>query len=159
MSTEYQFHPLGINDLTEMMAIERSSYTEPWSASMMRDSLLSAHSRVWGIFITDSETKLKIIGFGVITVIFDEAEILSMTIDDGYHRKGYGRRLLNFLIRKAKKGGADNIFLEVRISNIGAISLYKSAGFEEISLRKKYYKLNNGQYEDAYIFKLDAKDN
>jgi deoxyadenosine/deoxycytidine kinase len=30
--------------------------------------------------------------------------------------------------------------------------LYKSAGFKEISLRKKYYKLNNGQYEDAYIF-------
>ena len=53
MSIEPQFHPLGINNLTEMMDIEKSSYPEPWSASMMRESLLSAHSRVWGIYIPD----------------------------------------------------------------------------------------------------------
>ena len=158
-SIECQFHPLGINDLPEMMAIEKSSYPQPWSASVMRDSLLSAHSRVWGIFLPENHKTLKLIGFGVITVIFDEAEILSMTIEHDYQRQGFGRKLLNFLTRKAKKAGAEKIFLEVRVSNIGAISLYKSVGFKEVSLRKKYYKLDNNQFEDAYIFELNAKSN
>jgi ribosomal-protein-alanine N-acetyltransferase len=156
MSLECQFHPLGINDLAEMMAIEKSSYPQPWSASVMRDSLLSAHSRVWGIFVSNKDKELKLIGFGVITVIFDEAEILSMTIEQNYQRNGYGRKLLNFLTRKATKAGAEKVFLEVRVTNIGAISLYKSVGFKEISLRKKYYKLENNQFEDAYIFQLTS---
>ena len=154
MSREYQFHPLGLSDLTDMMSIERSAFAEPWSASMMRESLLSAHSRVWGLFVPcDNESRL--IGFGVVSIIFDEAEILSMTVDQEYQRQGYGRILLDFLVYKARKAGAQHIFLEVRISNQAAIALYRQAGFEEISLRKDYYHLEGDQYEDAYIFKYE----
>lgn len=151
MSSEILFSSLGIDNLSEMMTIERKTYDPPWSTTMMRDSILAAHTRVWGIFEGNT-----LIGFGVLSVILDESELLSMCVDPDFQGKGYGQQLLEFLIRKARKNKAEKLFLEVRISNETAINLYKKSGFEEISLRKDYYPTPDGKgREDAYLMSLE----
>ena len=77
----------------------------------------------------------KIIGFVEFQGDRKEIEIITLGIKKDYQNKGYGKRLINFLINKNYK----NIFLEVSLSNLKAISFYKSLGFKKISIRKNYY--------------------
>ncbi|MDF2690559.1 MAG: rimI [Gammaproteobacteria bacterium] len=144
---------LNLNDLTQIMAIERqASSAARWSASVMRDSLLAAHTQVWGIILDGSE---QLIAFGVLSVVIDEAEILSLAVEPGFYRQGYGEKLLNHLIHIAKNKKAETLFLEVRVSNAAAIELYKKAGFQETGRRKDYYETDEPQVkEDAILMTL-----
>ena len=76
----------------------------------MRDTIRAAHTQVWGIFEEDS---MSCVGFGVLSVIIDEAELLMICVDPDYQRRGYGCNLLKFLIDKARYG-VDNFYVEVR---------------------------------------------
>ncbi len=48
--------------------------------------------------------------------------------------------LLSELIKEAGESGIKKIFLEVRESNIPAISLYNGFGFKQVGMRKDYYE-------------------
>ncbi len=143
--------PLGANDLQKLMEVEREAFDEPWSASIMRDSIHAAHSRVWGIY---SELN-DLIGFGVISIVLEDAEIIDMAVSEAYQGKGYGKILMRFLLDKARQNGAENMFLEVGVKNDTAISLYKNLGFEQINLRKDYYLRKNNILEDALVLKFE----
>ena len=52
------------------------------------------------------------------------------------------------MMTAAKERGACSIALEVRESNMGAISLYKEFGFRQEAVRRKYYQEPE---EDAVI--------
>lgn len=68
------------------------------------------------------------------------AEIITVFVRPNYRLKHIGRSLVSFMIDEMKKIGIESITLEVRPTNVGAISLYKSFGFEKVSVRKNYYK-------------------
>ena len=68
-------------------------------------------------------------------------------------RCGYGRRLLNALLLKAEDADVEKIFLEVRPSNLGALRLYRSVGFDQIGIRPAYYQAERGR-EDAVVLSL-----
>ncbi|MCF6765560.1 ribosomal protein S18-alanine N-acetyltransferase [Thiotrichales bacterium 19S3-7] len=151
MSSEIQFLSLGLDQLNNMMTIERKTYNPPWSMTMMRDSILAAHTRAWGMFKDDT-----LIGYGILSIILDEAELLSICIEPNLQGSGYGRQLLSFLIKQAKKNKAEKLFLEVRWSNDRAINLYKLSGFEMLNVRKGYYPSPDGKSrEDAVVFTLN----
>ncbi|MCF6776579.1 ribosomal protein S18-alanine N-acetyltransferase [Thiotrichales bacterium 19X7-9] len=151
MSSETQFLSLGLDQLSTMMAIERKTYNPPWSMTMMRDSILAAHTRAWGMFKDE-----KLIGFGILSIILDEAELLSICVEPKLQGYGYGRELLLFLIKQAKKNKAEKLFLEVRLSNDRAINLYKLNDFEMLNVRKGYYPSADGKSrEDAVVFALN----
>ncbi len=80
-----------------------------------------------------------------------EAEILNFVIDEKYQHQGYGQMLFNYLIKEMPE--VKKITLEVRASNQKAINFYLKNGFEEIFIRKKYYK--NG--EDALLLIKELK--
>jgi ribosomal-protein-alanine N-acetyltransferase len=69
------------------------------------------------------------------TVAPGERELLNLAVDRLHRRRGIGRALVKTLLAEAP--GA--VFLEVRESNRQARELYKSMGFQEVSLRKNYY--------------------
>lgn len=150
MSDLLQFRPLTVEDLTEMMEIERLAFDKPWSASMVRDCLQAAHCQVWGV----CEGK-RLIGFGILSVILDEAELLAMSVDPNFQGQGFGTQLLNFLIGRAVKAHAENLFLEVRVSNDAAVAVYTKAGFEMQGKRKDYYPHTRHGREDACLMSLD----
>ena len=153
MSETIEFKYLSPTDLGDMMAIERQSEYVPAPASTMRDSLLAAHHQVWGICLGSSA---KLIGFGILSVLMDEAEIILMSIDPVYRRLGYGEKLLLFLIDKAKESKAEFLTLEVRSSNQSAIYLYEKFYFEKVGTRNKYFPCRGSDlYEDAVLFRLN----
>jgi ribosomal-protein-alanine N-acetyltransferase len=61
-----------------------------------------------------------------------------------------GRKVLLHLVDLAQRGGADTVFLEVRISNAAAIHLYTGSGFGEVGMRRAYYPARRGR-EDALV--------
>ena len=63
------------------------------------------------------------------------------------------RRLLGYLLERAAAAGMGEAFLEVRPTNIAAIRLYQSLGFEQIGIRRGYYQAAGGR-EDAVVLKL-----
>lgn len=155
MSEDIQVRRLQLDHLPLMMAIEREAFNLAWSASMMRDSLQAAHCQSWGIFATEGE----LLGFGILAIVFDEAEILSMSISPRQQRKGYGEILLHLLLQKAKDSGATSILLEVRVSNIAAIKLYEKFGFHVTGVRHNYYPTEQaGLREDALLMRYDAME-
>ena len=90
-------------------------------------------------------------GFILCSVCGDEAEILTVGVLPEARRKKVGTHLLECLIFSLKEQKIKVIFLDVDAQNQAAISLYKKAGFEQISVRKNYYTVGT-QRHDALIF-------
>lgn len=68
----------------------------------------------------------------------DEADITSVAVDENYRRNGIAFRLIQEF-EKYLPEYISEIFLEVRETNIPAISLYEKCGFEKLSIRKNFY--------------------
>ena len=85
--------------------------------------------------VNDSE----LIGYGCLSYFDNEGELLKLSIKKLYQKNGYGRLLLAKIIHESKLKGIDKIFLEVRESNLNAISFYKKFGFNLLNTRKEYY--------------------
>jgi ribosomal-protein-alanine N-acetyltransferase len=64
-----------------------------------------------------------------------------------------GGKMLTHLTDLARASGAADLFLEVRPSNVGAVRLYQSAGFQQVGIRRGYYQADNGR-EDAVVMRL-----
>ena len=131
-------------DLDAIVRLDSSAFEFPWSRAAFEGSLKIGHSF---LLLQDDETLL---GVAVSMQIFDEAELLTIAVDPSYQGQGYGKLLLNELLARLARNGAQRLFLEVRVSNTRAHSLYLGAGFEEISRRKGYYPTRDGR-EDAIV--------
>jgi len=122
-------------DLPNILAIENLSFSNPWSKNQFEESLSNFYVAKKGN---------KIVGFIGIQRLIDEAHILHMATHPDYREQGIARKML----QKAMGSRAKKFILEVRKSNTAAQSLYKSFGFQVISIRNKYYGDND---EDALV--------
>jgi len=139
--------PMSENDVSEVIAVERASYQFPWSEGIFRDCLRVGYvCRV--VTVNDI-----IIGYGVMSVGAGEAHILNLCINAHFRCRGIGRRMLEYLVDRARAAGMSEAFLEVRPSNTAAIRLYQSMGFEQVGIRRGYYQAVGGR-EDASVLKL-----
>ena len=82
----------------------------------------------------------SIIGYLYYSDIYERIEINQIEVDSSYRNKGYGSKLMKYLIDNTDK----SITLEVRIDNNPAIALYKKFDFKEVSTRKNYYNGTDG---------------
>ncbi len=71
----------------------------------------------------------------------DDVELLTISVAPGYAGLGYGRLLLEALMKEAQERGAHRLLLEVRQSNDRAIRFYELAGFTIAGMRKNYYEI------------------
>jgi len=76
-----------------------------------------------------------------------EYVVHTIGVEPAYQGRGIGRRLLDDLLKFAD-GGV--VYLEVRTDNEAAIALYRSSGFEQIGLRRRYYRVSGA---DAYTMR------
>ena len=86
----------------------------------------------------------KIKAYLSISIIDGEAEIHSLATVKKYQGKGYMKKLLTKVITILRKNNVKKIFLECRVSNYKAISLYKKNGFLQIGIRPNYYQIEDG---------------
>ena len=140
---DFTFKKMDIQDLEEIKDVLLSDFDDFWSYEVLREELLSDSS----LYIV-AKKQNEIIGFAGIKIIIDEADIMNIVVKKYYRNNGIGSLLLENLILISNKKNLNFINLEVDCKNTIAINLYKKFGFEEISLRKNYYKNN-----DAIIMK------
>lgn len=93
-----------------------------------------------------------VIGFILAFAAADEAEVLAICVAPEHRRQGLGRALLQKLERQLAAEQIVRLYLEARVSNLGARELYVRAGFGETGRRKGYYSVTDGQAaEDAVL--------
>tara|TARA_A100001037_G_scaffold303503_1_gene337707 strand:- start:785 stop:1291 length:507 start_codon:yes stop_codon:yes gene_type:complete len=136
--------------LDVVMKNEAVSYNFPWTRGIFLDCLKAGYQCWIGCFGND------VIGHVIFSLIASEAHLLNLCISPGVQGQGFGRLLATFAVERAKAADVGAMFLEVRSSNIPAISLYESIGFSEVGMRKNYYPARIG-YEDALVLALDIK--
>lgn len=131
-------------DLDAIMQIEPRIYPYPWTRGNFSDSIASGYSA------EVMEYEGEIIAYALTMMVLDEAHLLNLSVDKPFQGKGLGRAMLMYMVGLAKEKGALNMFLEVRASNQTAIALYEAVGFCEMSVRKAYYRHDDGR-EDAIL--------
>lgn len=90
----------------------------------------------------------EIVGFIIIDIFEDRAEIIDVAVDVMYRNKKIGDKLIKHVIDLSKNRGCESITLEVKVTNKPALKLYKNNNFEIVSIRKKYYAKGT---IDAYL--------
>src|SRR5574341_171716 len=144
-----QIVPMNVRHLDEVFEIEALSFSVPWSKKAFKKELENpvSFSYVVHLPLTDGG---KVVGYACNWLTQDEFHILNLAVHPHYRRKGMGRRLLEYYMRRAEERGAAKAFLEVRRSNSPAIELYKALGFYIVSVRPRYYSNN---HEDAIVMR------
>lgn len=136
------------DDLVVVSDIERRSYEFPWSHGVFRDCLLAGYSCIV------VERGDLVVGYGILSMAAGEAHILNLCVDSNYQQMGFGERLLDEILMRARRAEINEIFLEVRPSNESAISLYKKKGFRQIAYRPAYYQARKGREDAAVLSKV-----
>lgn len=138
-------------DIAAIALIEQRSFSDPWSERSFRDVL--AHSRMYFACVrdqTDGYTAPRVLGYVVAWFAGGQGEIANLAVDESVRGRGFGSALLDAALEEARRHGTDEVFLEVRSSNLRARQLYESRGFAEVGRRPRYYRR---PVEDAIILR------
>lgn len=138
------------NYAEQIIDIENNSFPTPWSAKAFAAETEKQISNFWALVDEDS-----IIGYICFWMLKPEIHILNFAVKSEKRNKGIGQSLLKHVIDTGRRKKIDNVWLEVRPSNLPALSIYKKFGFYEAGRRIGYY---SGTGEDAIIMKLDIKE-
>jgi N6-L-threonylcarbamoyladenine synthase len=128
---------LELGDLPEVMALEAELFgSEAWLESSMRSEIENPNTYYVGLF------ENSLIGYAGLSSVPSSfsGDIQTIGVKASKQGAGYGRKLMNLLLSRALAVGAEQVLLEVRADNEPAVALYKSLGFEQIDLRKRYYQ-------------------
>ncbi|MBT8555926.1 ribosomal protein S18-alanine N-acetyltransferase [Polynucleobacter paneuropaeus] len=158
-AAELAFLPMQSDDLDSVLSIEQISHTHPWTKGNFNDSLAAGH---WAYCIRpeprDAEPGSyldpKVLwAYCVLYPAVDELHLLNITVAPKLRRLGIAARIMRAIEGIAASRQMPRIILEVRPSNIPAITLYESLGYEKIGVRKDYYPADqaSGQREDAQV--------
>lgn len=139
-----QIKEVNFEDIEQIVLIENELYTKPWERKDFEYELNDNPFAFYLKMVNESQEIMGYIGFWI---KFEQAEITKVSIA----KKFQGYKLSKLLMADAEKrirlAGCENITLEVRTSNVKAIHLYQSFGYQIVTTRVKYYE--NG--EDAYL--------
>ena len=147
---EFEYDYFGEEDIDIVLDIERQSNPFPWTIKNFKDCIEK------GYYSLVLKEGMKVIGFAILSVSTEESHLLNIGLTASKRGQGLGKELLEKIIMAAEVMGSKKIFLEVRISNVIAIDLYKKSGFKEIGLRKNYYRTKEGR-EDAILMSKSLK--
>lgn len=132
-------------DLPAMAEIERRCFHTPWSEESLREDLTG---NPLSVYIALEAENGDVAGYMSLWRILDEGHINNVAVLPEYRRRGGASDMLEFMLKYSERNGISSHTLEVRVSNEGAIGLYRKFGFREAGVRKGYYE-DNG--EDALI--------
>ena len=138
--------PATAADLAAIHAIEQAVDGD-WTFGMLQSSF-AANDRIWVL-----QQEQQLIGFYVLGLASDVAELLNIAVHPAHQGHGHGRHVLQECLNAARTADKTECWLEVRRSNSAATRLYAALGFAEMRIRKGYYATANGTREDALIMR------
>jgi ribosomal-protein-alanine N-acetyltransferase len=133
-----------LEDLDDVIAIERASFTAPWPPNAYRSEIET--NRLASYLV--ARVNGTIVAYGGMWLMVDEAHITTFAVHPAWRRQRIGERLLLAFLDLAIDRHAREATLEVRLSNLPARRLYEKYGFRPVGLRPRYYS-DDG--EDALI--------
>jgi [ribosomal protein S18]-alanine N-acetyltransferase len=162
---ELSFAPMQTEDLEAVLAIESVSHIHPWTRGNFADSLAAGH---WAYCIrpqTDQVIEGSYLdpqilwAYCILFPAVDELHLLNITVSPKLRQLGLGTRIMSAIEGVAAQQNFPRMILEVRPSNIAAVSLYEKLGYEQIGLRKGYYPadIHTGSREDALVMAKSIK--
>ena len=146
----FSLRRLELSDLDAIERIELASYPTPWSRSMFA-SELAKQSSLSIAAVTPDE---RLVGYLVLSRYVDAWHVMNVAVDPEHRRLGIASAMLRRLFEVTRGDAERGYTLEVRVSNLAAISLYESFGFESRGVRRGYYTDNR---EDALIMWRDPE--
>ena len=135
--------PLRHRHISDVMAIEKQIFPKPWSAALFEGEL----GRTDRSYVV-ARVGPRLVGYAGVLLIADDAHIATVAVDPTWQSQGIATRLMVELVHQALQLGAEQITLEVRVSNVRAQQVYQRFGFAPAGARKAYYA-DNG--EDALV--------
>ncbi len=132
-------------DLSIVHAIECCSQEHPWSLAHFEAEYKNPVSTI-DLYLVDRE----IAGFICTWLVAGEMQIQNLATAVAYRRCGIAAHLLEHVLARSRNKGLQSTWLEVRVSNLPAIALYRRYGFEQHARRANYY--HDG--EDALVMYL-----
>lgn len=137
------------SDLDDIYDLDVQTFAMPWSKEALSYDILENDNA----FVIVVEYEGEFAGYADIWTVLDEADLNSIAVRVDFRRKGIGDAIMIAMTEMLSASGVATINLEVRVSNMPAIKLYKKYGFNECGVRPGYY-LDNG--EDALIMKRET---
>ncbi len=130
----------------EILHIEKVSFLSPWTDRSFTEELYRPVSRLLAM-----KKDTRLVGYLCYWSFAGEIHLMKMAIDPEARQRGLGFSLLARMIDAGRLEKAEKVWLEVRVSNAAARSLYKKAGFKEVGRRRGYY---TREKEDAVVMAL-----
>lgn len=153
LEAELNIRPMTLDDLEEVLAIDRLSFPIPWSERTYRYELTSNSAARLLVADYRYENRVVLVGYIGFWFVVDEVHISTLAVHPSYRRRGIGVSLLREVLSMAYAKGGVVATLEVRTSNEAAVHMYKRHGFEIAGRRLNYYQDNR---EDAWIMVLNS---
>lgn len=163
----FAVQPMTLQDIPQVMAIEKKSFPIPWSATGYRHELVQNEHSHYVVVRRQEPLRASpeanwldrwlrrlrlplppVIGYGGFWVLGEEAHISTIAVHPDWRGRSIGELLLAAMITLARSLEAQFVTLEVRVSNQVAQNLYNKYLFREVGRRRRYYRDND---EDALI--------
>ena len=128
--------PMQDADVEAVAEIESSAFTTPWKATTFRLLL----DRPGAVLLVLEIPPVPVAGYAVLWCIQDQGELANIAVIPELRDQRLGAYLLDRVLDVARERSVESLFLEVRVSNVRARSMYVSRGFDEIGVRRDYYE-------------------
>ena len=133
--------------VVQVAELEKICFSDPWSEKSVASELTNPLA-CWLV----AEENGEVAGYIGSQTVMDESDMMNVAVHPDYRRKGVAEALVMELVEALKKRESRCLTLEVRASNDPAKALYKKLGFEQVGLRKNYYR---NPKEDALILRKE----
>jgi len=133
------------DEIDEVLAVERASFTNPWTREMYVSEL---QNEGVSFLFAARDAAGRLIGICSFWRVFEELHINNLAVDPAHRRQGVAASLLARVLAEAPLLGALRVLLEVRRSNGEARRLYERFGFSIAGTRRNYY---SHPVEDALV--------
>jgi [ribosomal protein S18]-alanine N-acetyltransferase len=145
--SELIVEPMQLEDVPEVMAVDRLCFPTPWSEISYRSEIGNNAA-----YYLVARLEGRLIGFGGAWLVMDEAHVTTLGVDPAFRGRKIGERVLAAILAEARRRGVRRASLEVRESNTAAVRLYEKYGFVPVARRRGYYT-DNG--EDAIVMWIE----
>jgi ribosomal-protein-alanine N-acetyltransferase len=143
--------PAETRDAEALAGLHAQGFHRGWPVADFQSYIASRDTPVY----VACDAKRKIAGFAMLRLAADEAELITIAVDNRWRKKGVGRALMRALFDDLQMTPARKLFLEVAADNPAALRLYTQHGFSRVSERQGYYARPDGRPATAIVMSRD----
>lgn len=121
-------------DLNRVYEIECKSFKDPYNVLF----LLNLYELYPETFLVAEENGV-VVGYVIARHVDGRGHVIAIAVEPRHRCRGIGRALMEATMRIFEATGVKEVYLEVRVSNVGAIKFYENLGFKKEEILPAYY--------------------